>query len=141
MATNTATLSGDRGLAAARAAEGMLRALGGGPQIVRVPMPLAGGSESTEIGLSGAANEDVVLDPAVLRNPRLRSGQRTAASEVVLSAATLARTRDLHDSDSIRQFFESAVGFVIQQRVRRIVAIVIEEFGGEPYLCRIRLES
>jgi len=141
MATKTATFSGDRGLAAARAAEGMLRALGGGPQTLRIPIPLTVGSESTEIGLSGAVNEDVVLDPAVVRNPRLRSGQRTAAAEVVLSAATLARTRDLHDSESIRQFFESALGFVIQQRVRRILAIVIEEFGGEPYLCRIRLEA
>ena len=141
MATNPSTVPSDRGLAAARAAEGMLRALGGGPLTLRVPIPLSLGGDSSELGIAGAANEDVVLEPAVMRHPRLRSGQRTTTAEVVISAATFSRARDLGDAESIRSFLESAVGFVIHQRVRRILGIVIDEFGGEPYLCRIRLES
>ncbi len=123
-----------RGIAAVRAAEALLRTLGGGAVVVRIRFPLEATGNNLELGIAGAATEDVTLSPVVVRNFSAQQG-----TELLISAATLARAREIQDAATAREFFSGAVGVVVEERLLRILFVQVDELAGTPYLYRVKV--
>ena len=130
-----------RSLAAQRAADTLLRTLGGAMVAVRVPKILVAPGDAGQIGLSGAAAEDVELRHVVVRNAALNNQQERNRSrtELLVSATELADAKQVRDSAAAKEFFLSAIGVVVGQKLLRIESFSAEEFGGTPYLYRVIL--
>jgi hypothetical protein len=128
-----------RVLAAVRAAEALLQTLGGGEVLVRVPLIAPPPGISGELGLAGAVTEDIRLAPAVVRRLRLRNRQERNRhlTEVLIAPGSLTQAREIRDSASAKEFFESAVGLVIGEKLFRFQSFSADEYGGAPYLYRV----
>jgi len=130
-----------RSLAAQRAAETLLRTLGGATVYVRVPKILVAPGDAGQIGLSGAASEDVRLDHAVVRNARRfnKREENRSRTELLVSASAVASATEIKDSAAAKEFFLSALGVVIGEKILRVESFSADEYGGTPYLYRVIL--
>lgn len=124
-----------RGLAAVRAAEALLRTLGGCTVFVRLPVNAAVTGDAPQIGLQPIATEDVAMSPAVARELKSEGARRKL--ELSISAAALARAKDIHDAADAEQFFNAALGVVYAGKLWRIETFSVDEFGAMPYLYRL----
>src|SRR5262249_39223292 len=115
--------------------------LGGATVFVRIPKILVAPGDAGQIGLSGAAAEDVELRNVVVRNAALNNKQERNRSrtELLVSATVLAQAKEIADSAAAKEFFLSAVGVIVGQKLLRIESFSAEEFGGRPYLYRVIL--
>lgn len=133
---------------AIRAAESMLRALGGGAIVLRVPAAMAAASPNPGLGLDAPLTQDVVLSPAVLRDLARVAGTPGQAYEAIFPASALASLLE-GSGLSAADYLGSAHGVVQQrisasgapERVLRVVAVQIERFAGEEYLVRLELRE
>jgi hypothetical protein len=128
-----------RGFAAVRAAEALLRTLGGCTISVRVPINVAG--TSGEFGVAGAATEDVALSPVVVRSLRKQAKGARGHVELLISAASLASAKEITDAAGSEAFFDSALGVVHDMILKRIVSFSVDDFGGTPYLYRVVVQE
>jgi hypothetical protein len=124
-----------RGLAAIGAADALLRTLGGCTIFVRVPLDTTAG-DAAELGLQAIATQDVEFSPAVIR-AMLKTKTSPRRMEISLPAASLSRSKDIQDANSAEQFFDAALGIIYGEKLWRIDAVAVDEFGGTPYLYRI----
>jgi hypothetical protein len=124
-----------RGLAAISAADTLLRTLGGCTIFVRVPLDAPAG-EASELGQSAIATQDVEISPAVAR-AELKTKTSPRRMEVSLTAAGLARAKDIQDANAAEQFFAAALGVIYGDKLWRIDSVAVDEFGGTPYLYRL----
>src|SRR2546423_955897 len=116
-----------RGLAAVRAAEALLRTLGGCTVYVRVPVSVAGTGDASQLGLQAIATEDVELSPAVTRAlTKTKDSQRRM--EVTLSAASLSRAKDIQDATGAERFFDAALGLIYNEKLWRIESLAVDDF-------------
>ena len=125
-----------RGLAAVRAAEALLRTLGGCTVYVRFPVSVATAGDALQLGLQAIATEDVELAPAVTRALK-KDNDSQRKMEVTISAASLTRAKDIQDANSAEQFFEAALGLIYNEKLWRIESLAVDDFGGMPYLYRL----
>jgi hypothetical protein len=125
-----------RGFAAVRAAEALLRTLGGCTIYVRIARAVVTSGDGSQLGLQPVATDDVELSPAVTRAlPRKADSQRRM--EITISAASLSRAKDIEDADSAQQFFNAALGIVYAEKLWRIESLLVDDFAGTPYLYRV----
>jgi hypothetical protein len=134
MATANSGAAAARGIAAMRAAEALLRTLGGTTVIVRVPLLIAEAGTAGELGLAGAASEDIALSPVVVRTS---SPQRE--TEILISAGSIARAREIREATAVRDFFATALGIFVEERLLKIHYVQVDEVGGVPYLYRLKV--
>jgi hypothetical protein len=113
------------------AAETLLRALGGTHIYVRVPLAFANSGDAAQLGLAGAASEDVRLAPVVVL------AKDATKKELLISAGALVRAREIRDTKAARDFFESAIAVVLGTQLMRVVSVEYEEIGGEAFLYRL----
>jgi hypothetical protein len=125
-----------RGLAAVRAAEALLRTLGGGTVYVRIPTDIISADDATQLGLQAVATEDIELSPAVARALR-KTKDSPRKMELSISAASLSRAKDIQDANGAEQFFDAALGVIYAEKLWRIESVAIDDFGGMPYLYRL----
>ena len=136
--SNTAGIG--RGAAAVRAAEALLRTLGGDEVVFRVPSATANPGDSAQLGLAGTATEDVSLAPVVVQQARSASpSTQSGELELLISAASLGRAREIHKASDALAFFESALGVVVRERLMRVVSVKTEQLGGVAYLYSVRV--
>jgi hypothetical protein len=122
--------------ALARAAEAMLRALGGAAVTLRFPAAAPDDLTSRELG---RAEPDVItlrLAPVVLR-----SASDKGAFELLASAAAVAALMAQRQADSAGALFASALGVEHGGVLLRILSVTPEYFAGTPYLYRIALSA
>lgn len=129
-----------RGFAAVRAAEALLRTLGGCAISVRVPVGIGGTGNAGEFGLAGAATEDVTLSPVVVRRTRGQVKNIRGRVELLISAASLASAKEINDAAS-EAFFDSALGVIHEGVLKCIVSFSVDDFGGMPYLYRVVVQE
>jgi hypothetical protein len=115
------------------AAETLLRVLGGTHIYIRVPLAFANPGDAAQLGLAGAGSEDVQLTPVVVLVSRVDRKKK----ELLISAGALLRAREIRDAVTARQFFDSAIGVVVNGELLRVVSIEHEEMGGEAFLYRV----
>ncbi len=122
-----------RGLALARAAEAMLRALGGGEVVLRCPAAAAANETNRELGLEAPVTEDLTVAPVLVR---LKANAGTARMELLFPPAVLASY--LADRrQPAEQFFSSLIGVLHQDRLLHVESMAAETFAGTPYLYRV----
>jgi hypothetical protein len=98
---------------------------------VRVPLAFVNAGDAAQLGLAGAASEDVRLAPVVvLAKDATKKG-------LLISAGALLRAREIRDAKAARDFFESAIGVVLGTQLLRVVSVEHEEIGGEAFLYRL----
>lgn len=127
-----------RGFAAVRAAEALLRTLGGCTISVRIPVNIAG---TGEFGVAGAATEDVALSPVVVLRARKHAKVPRGYAELLISAVSLASAKEITDAAGSEAFFDSALGIVHDTVLKRIVSFSVDAFGGMPYLYRVVVQE
>jgi hypothetical protein len=135
MITQEANELTPRRLAARRVAETLLQALGGTSVVVRVPMG-AGSGEASQFGLATVPAEDVTIHPVVVRSVEPKGDARIRI-ELIFSAASLSRAKEIHSVADALEFFYSAIAILHQENLFKVEAVLADEFGGTPYLYRV----
>ena len=132
MPAESQTTSGMRATAASRAAEVLMRTLGGTRVYLRTPMAAAAG-DAGQLGIAGATTQDIALAPVVVRNV----GSSPTRRELLIPASALARAWDIQDRAAAQELFSAALGIGLRGTLLRVESFAAEELDGPPYLYRV----
>jgi hypothetical protein len=125
------------GMALVRAAEAMLRSLGGSEITLLLPLFQTGGDLGGQLGLVDPGVEQVMLSPVVVRNlPTDSSGPRRRLEFLIPAAAVMAELSS-RDVASAEAFFQGVMGVVYDSDLFHIEDFTTEYFGGMAYLYRV----
>jgi hypothetical protein len=121
-----------------RAADALLRCLGGTTAILRLPTNTASSSDGEQLGEVIPAYEDIPLSPAVFRRlrPDLREGD-VNRYELLISASAVKAQLGLLQLVSTDQLFSMASGVFVDGELMLIEAAAEAEAFGRPYLYRL----
>jgi hypothetical protein len=120
-----------------RAADALLRALGGDQIALVLPMPTATGSDSTQLGLVDPGIQQLTISPVVVRMlPTPNTGPRVRL-EFLISASAVANAVDAEGAESAQALFELALGIQHQADLFHIESVSTEYFAGTAYLYRV----
>lgn len=128
--------------AAQRAADALLRCLGGRVALLRLPTNAATGSDAEQLGAATPSYEDIPLSPAIFRRlrPKLRGGTANRY-ELLVSAASVYAQLGLLELVSTDQLFAMAMGIFVDGELMLIEAAAEAEAFGCPYLYRLLLSA
>jgi len=128
---------GVSGAALMRAADAMLRSLGGAEVSLLFPQALTPDDTSAQLGLVDPGVEQVPLSPAVVRSlPTDNAGPRRRL-EFLFPASLMASQAVAHNADSPQSFLESSLGLLYQGELFHIEGTTTEYFAGTAYLYRV----
>jgi hypothetical protein len=120
-----------------RAADALLRALGGDQIALVLPMPTETGSDSTQLGLTDPDIQQLTISPVVVRTlPAPNTGPRVRL-EFLISASAVANAVDEEGADSAHALFDLALGIQHQADLFHIESVSTEYFAGMAYLYRV----
>ena len=147
------------GLALARAAECMLRTLGGVEISVRFASPAT--PATAEFGLAASTTTDVPISPVIVRTTDATKGSNVGAPhnapsivrgsdqgahnalsswgsaiEFLFSASAVLRASQLDGYSSPIDWFAHSLGIVFNDMLYPIASVTTENFAGQPYLYR-----
>jgi hypothetical protein len=141
-----------RGLAMSRAAEAMLRTLGGQEVSVRFAAPTA---ITAEFGIAASTTTDVPIAPVVVRNagtsttsraamlsigaapPSATNGVGLNTLEFVFPATAVEPAAQQAGYSSASDWFGGALGLVFNDVLHPISSVATENFAGQAYLYRV----
>jgi hypothetical protein len=133
MATLGSQLNVTSGLALARAAEAMLRALGGCEVVLRFRGAAISddAGSNPRLGLGTKISEDVTLSPVIVRSAAEDS------FEFVIAGSTVDRQVELRQTGTAKALFDSALGFVKDGKLLRVAGVSTDLHSGAAYLYRV----
>jgi hypothetical protein len=125
-----------------RAADALLRCLGGRAVLLRLPTNAVSGSDAEQLGIGSPSYEDIPLSPAVFRRlrPKLRDGKGNRY-ELLISAASVHAQLGLMELASTDELFAMASGIFVDGELMLIEAAAEAEAFGCPYLYRLILAA
>jgi hypothetical protein len=127
------TSSNARCPALARAAEGMLRALGGCEVRLRCPVAAAKDEQARQLGFDAPITEDVSIAPVVVL-------ANADSFELLIAPGSVAQY--LQDrAQTAQQFFASVLAVLYGGRELRVKLFHVEQFAGAEYLYRVTVAS
>jgi len=125
------------GTALVRAADAMLRSLGGSEITLLLPMFQTGDNLNAQLGLVDPGVEEVPLSPVVVRNlPSANTGPRRRL-EILMPAAAVSAALSSRNVASAEAFFDGVMGIVYDSDLFHIESFTSEYFGGMAYLYRL----
>ena len=125
------------GTAVLRAADALLRALGGDQIGLVLPLPTETGSDSAQLGLTDPGVQLLTISPVVVRTlPAPNAGPRVRL-EFLISASAVANAVDEEGADSAQALFDLALGIQHQADLFHIESMNTEYFAGTAYLYRV----
>jgi hypothetical protein len=128
---------GVSGIALVRAANAMLRALGGSEISLMLPLLAMPDDPSAQLGLMDPGVEEVRFSPVVVRNlPTENTGPRRRL-EFLVPAAVVAAELSSRNVPSAEALFDGALGVMYNSDLFHIEGIATEYFGGMAYLYRV----
>ena len=128
---------GIAGTAVVRAADALLRALGGDQVGLVLPQPTETASDSTQLGLSDPGVEQVLISPVVVRTlPAPVSGPRVRL-EFLISASAIANAVNATGADSAQALFDLTLGIQFQSDLFHVESVNTEYFAGTACLYRV----
>ena len=130
MGTETVTQSG---VVWKRAAESLLRAVGGAEIQLVVDGAAASDETSRELGLTASESQQFAISPAVINWLATKPGERPRA-EVVIAAGSLDDAVQAMGAGSGSSLLEIAAAIVIGDERLRIAAVQVGAAGGTEYL-------
>jgi hypothetical protein len=125
-----------------RAADTLLRSLGGRTVLLRLPTHGFAGVDQEQLGEVTPSYEDIPLSPAVFRRLRaeLLDGQPNRY-ELLISASSVQAQLGLLQLSSTSQMFGMACGIFVDGELMLIEAAAEAEAFGIPYLYRLILRG
>jgi hypothetical protein len=125
------------GTAVMRAADAMLRALGGDEIALLLPLSAGSGGQNVELGLNGPGMQQLTISPAVVRSLSVAGSGPRRRREFLLSASAVANAVDDAGLSSADELFDSALGIQYQADLLHIESAATERFAGTAYLYRV----
>ena len=125
-----------------RAADALLRCLGGRTVLLRLPTNAVNGSDAEQLGAGTPSYEDIPLSPAIFRRlrPKLSNGNANQY-ELLMSAAAVYSQLGVLKLASTDQLFAMATGIFVDGELMLIEAAAEAEAFGCPYLYRLVLSA
>lgn len=134
--------------AAVRAADALLRSVGGAQVLLRAPAPANPHDDGEQLGLAIPQFQDSPLTPVVYRKlrPRIPASLSKTASkptqyELLISATAVNALIGPQAFDSAETLFAVAFGVLIDGDLMQIESATTSEIGGAPYLYRLLLRG
>lgn len=126
---------------AQRAADALLRSLGGFSAGLMMPQTGAGGAAS-EIGITPQTYQQLPLSPALFRRVRvvMEEGQ-PEKFELVVSASAVATQAGALQVASADALFAQAAGVTVNGKLFLIEAVTAPEAFGQAYVYRLQLRE
>ena len=126
---------------AQRAADSLLRSLGGFTVALQIPAVSAGG-DASEIGITPQTYQQLPLSPALFRRVRtaLIEGQ-AEKFELMVSASSVEAQVGALQLASADALFAQAAGVAVNGRLLLIEAVAAPEAFGQAYLYRLQLRE
>jgi hypothetical protein len=125
------------GTAVMRAADAMLRALGGEGITLVLPMPGDVSGTSHELGLSAHGVQQYPLSPVVVRDLPAPASGPAQRVEFLLSVSAVANAVEAQGAASAQALFDAALGIQYQGVLYRIESTTADYFAGTAYLYRV----
>jgi len=128
--------------AAARAADNLLRNVGGRSVLLRTPAGAAPGDATEQLGLAVPSFQDVELGPVVFRKARatITTGKGPRWQLLVSTTAVEAVVGSLaYESASV--LFANAYGVLVDETLMEIEAATTAQIFGAPYLYQLVLRT
>lgn len=120
-----------------RAAEGMMRALGGTEILLVLPLMQLPDDPSAQLGLVDPGVEQVALSPVVVRNLPTESNGPRRRMEFLIAGSAVDAELSSRNVASAADFFESALGLSYDNEMLHIEGFTQEDFAGTAYLYRV----
>jgi hypothetical protein len=138
--------------ATTRAADILLRAMGGRTVMLRVPAPAVPADPTEQLGIATPLFQDLPLAPVVYRKARATLAEgKPAKSELIVSASAIERLVGSLTYASASILFANAVGILAgpatdfgadtDAELLDIVSASAEEAYGQPYVYRLILRA
>jgi hypothetical protein len=130
-------MTGISGCGAARAADALVRSLGG-PQVILL-FPAAGlpADAVSELGLVDPGVEQAPIMPVVVRELTTENNGPRRRIEVLAGRSAMTEQVSQRNVASADVLFETALGIVYEGEMFHIEGFVVERFGGVAYLYRV----
>ena len=127
-----------------RAADTLLRGVGGRKVLLRTPAPANPDDDGEQLGLSVPSFQDSPLCPVVYRRvrPKLSIAPDTSTQyELLVSATAVDALIGPHGFNSAETLFAVAFAVIIDLVPLGIVSATTSEIGGAPYMYRLLLQG
>jgi hypothetical protein len=135
------TMSGISGAAAVRAADAMLRTLGGTEVILLFAAAGLPADGVAGLGLVDPGVEQALIAPVVVRELTTETNGPRRRIELLAGQAAMAEQVSQRSVASAEVLFETALGLVYCGEVFHIEGFVVERLGGMTYLYRVAAVS
>jgi len=133
------------GAAQVRAADALLRSLGGRTVLLHIPAQAIPGDMGEQLGLAAPLFQDVPIGPAVLRKIRpkiaMAAKERPAEAELLVSASAVTKIVGSLQYQSADVLFANACGALIDGELMEITSATSVEGFGSVYLYRLGLRA
>jgi hypothetical protein len=123
-----------------RAAESLLRAVGGCEIQLVVSGSAASDENSRELGLAASESQQFAIAPAVVRWLAAEPGERSRA-EVLISAGSLEDVVEATGASSGSELLERALALIAGDQRLRVAAVQVGVAGGTEYLYTVTAVS
>ena len=135
------TMTGISGAAAARAADAMLRTLGGTEVILLFAAAGLPADPVTGLGLVDPGVEQALIAPVIVRELTAENNGPRRRIELLAGQAAMAEQVSQRNVASAEVLFETALGLVYSGEVFHIQGFVVERLAGVAYLYRVSAVS
>jgi hypothetical protein len=129
--------NGVSGVAVMRAANAMLRALGGKEISLLFALPGMADDPAAQLGLVDPGVEEVRLSPVVTRNLATANTGPRRRVEFLVPASAVTPELSARSGGSGQSFFDMALGVVYDAALFHIEGVATEYFAGTAYLYRV----
>ncbi len=124
-----------------RAADAMMRNLGGTEVILLFAAAGLPGDAVAELGLVDPGVEQALIAPVVVREITTESSGPRRQIELLTGQAAMAEQLSQRNVASAEVLFETALGLVYRGEVFHIQGFIVERLGGRAYLYRVTAVS
>ena len=125
------------GAAVVRAADAMLRAIGGDTVTLAFPLVMLADDPSAQLGLADPGVQLVSLFPVVVRSlPSPNTGPRRCL-EFLISSTAVDATVVSRNAASAEALFDSALGLNYDGDLFHIESVISEYFAGAKYMYKV----
>jgi hypothetical protein len=137
----------NRGAAAVRAADVLLRCAGGRSVLLRMPTNASAGDTTEQLGLAVPEFRDVELAPVVFRKARQAASALTVAVdkatrwELMVSATAVQKVVGSLGYSAASVLFATAFGVLIDGVLIEVISATESEVFGAPYVYRLVLRA
>jgi hypothetical protein len=128
--------------AAARAADVLLRSMGGRTVMLRMPSPAVAADVTEQLGIATPTFQDLPLGPVVYRKARAAVPEGKAAKwEMLVSASVIESLVGSLTYSSASVLFAAAYGVLSDDELLEIESATQEQVFGQPYAYRLVLRA